>query len=131
VVAALALVALQFHRWSKLSSGSVFAPEFPRPVVVLFNWTFGAIVLLALMQLVLDVGLLFGILIHGGIVSAPDGVRYGLAALALKSYARYYNETRTHLALDKDAPLSRTVKRAGRILGRPIPGGLQHEYVRV
>ena len=29
----------------------------------------------------------------------------------LKSYARYYNETRTHLALDKDAPLSRTVKR--------------------
>ena len=33
----------------------------------------------------------------------------------LKSYARYYNETRTHLALDKDAPLSRTVKRAGRI----------------
>src|SRR5215831_10018088 len=24
-----------------------------------------------------------------------------------------YNETRTHLALDKDAPLSRTVKRAG------------------
>src|SRR4029077_18195882 len=26
----------------------------------------------------------------------------------LKSYARYYNETRTHLALDKDAPLSRT-----------------------
>ncbi len=82
VVAALALVALQFHRWSKLSSGSVFSPEFPRPVVVLFNWAFGAIVLLALMQLVLDVGLLFGILIHGGIVSAPDGVRYGFAALA-------------------------------------------------
>jgi len=42
----------------------------------------------------------------------------------LKSYARYYNETRTHLALDKDAPLSRTVKRAGRILCRPILGGL-------
>jgi hypothetical protein len=45
-------------------------------VVALFNWAFGAIVLLALMQLALDVGLLFGILIHGGIVSAPDGVRY-------------------------------------------------------
>ena len=82
VAAVLALVALQFHRWSKLSSGSVFSPEFPRPVVVLFNWAFGAIVLLALMQLVLDVGLLFGTLIHGGIVSAPDGLRYGLAALA-------------------------------------------------
>jgi predicted MPP superfamily phosphohydrolase len=81
-MAALALIALQFHRWSKLSSGSVFAPEFPRPVVVLFNWAFGAVVLLALLQLALDVGLLFAIPIHGGIVGAPDGVRYGLAALA-------------------------------------------------
>jgi transposase InsO family protein len=49
----------------------------------------------------------------------------------LKSYARYYNETRTHLALDKDAPLSRTVKRAGHILCRPVLGGLHHEYVRI
>src|SRR5215472_9852880 len=38
----------------------------------------------------------------------------------LRSYARYDSETRTHLALDKDAPLSRSVKRAGRILSRPI-----------
>jgi transposase InsO family protein len=49
----------------------------------------------------------------------------------LKSYALYYNEIRTHLALDKDAPLSRTVKRAGRILYRPVLGGLHHEYVRI
>ena len=49
----------------------------------------------------------------------------------LKSYARYYNETRTHLALDKDAPLSRAVKRAGRILCRPLVGGLHHEYARI
>jgi transposase InsO family protein len=49
----------------------------------------------------------------------------------LKSYARYYNETRTHLALEKDAPLSRAVKRAGRILCRPVLGGLHHEYVRI
>jgi transposase InsO family protein len=49
----------------------------------------------------------------------------------LKSHARYYNETRTHLALEKDAPLSRTVKRAGRILCRPALGGLHHEYVRI
>jgi predicted MPP superfamily phosphohydrolase len=82
VMAALAFVALQFHRWSRLSSGSEFSPEFPRPVVVLFNWVFGAIVLLALLQLLLDVGLLVGTPIRGGIESAPDGVRYGLAALA-------------------------------------------------
>jgi transposase InsO family protein len=49
----------------------------------------------------------------------------------LKSYARYCNETRTHLALDKDAPLSRTVNRAGRILCHPVLGGLHHEYVRI
>ncbi|MBR1090092.1 metallophosphoesterase [Bradyrhizobium manausense] len=82
VMAALALVALQFHRWSKLSSGSVFSPEFPRPVVALFNWAFGTIVLLALLQLALDVGLLAAAVIQGGIVGAPDGVRYGLASLA-------------------------------------------------
>ena len=45
----------------------------------------------------------------------------------LTSYACYYNETRTHLALDKDARLSRTVMRAGRILCRPVLGGLRHE----
>src|SRR6202008_1613738 len=49
----------------------------------------------------------------------------------LKSYARYYNETRTHLALEKDTPLSRTVKRTGRILCRPVLGGLHHEYDRI
>src|SRR6201982_4027392 len=49
----------------------------------------------------------------------------------LNSYAVYYNETRTHLALEKDAPLSRTVKRAGRILCRPVLSGLHHEYDRI
>jgi transposase InsO family protein len=49
----------------------------------------------------------------------------------LHSYMNYYNETRTHLSLDKDAPLSRTVERAGRILCRPILGGLHHKYVRI
>src|SRR5262245_38771788 len=42
----------------------------------------------------------------------------------LKSYARYYNATRTHLALDKDAPVSRGVEWAGNIVCRPILGGL-------
>jgi hypothetical protein len=49
----------------------------------------------------------------------------------LLSYINYYNETRTHLSLDKDAPLSRTVKKAGRILCRPILGGLHHKYIRI
>jgi Integrase core domain len=49
----------------------------------------------------------------------------------LKSYARYDNGTRTHLSLDKDSPLSRTVKRAGRVFCRPVLGGLHHKYVRI
>src|SRR6266849_5673633 len=49
----------------------------------------------------------------------------------LKSYARYYNETRTHLALDKDAPVSRLVQRTGVISSRAILGGLHHHYARV
>src|SRR6476469_2484431 len=49
----------------------------------------------------------------------------------LLSYMNYYNETRTHLSLDKDAPLSRTVQRAGRVLRLPILGGLHHQYIRI
>jgi transposase InsO family protein len=49
----------------------------------------------------------------------------------LLSYMTYYNGTRTHLALEKDAPFSRAVERAGQILCRPILGGLHHQYVRI
>jgi transposase InsO family protein len=49
----------------------------------------------------------------------------------LKFYARYYNETRTHLALDKDAPISRPVQRTGVVRSLAIQGGLHHNYARV
>jgi transposase InsO family protein len=48
----------------------------------------------------------------------------------LKSYARYYNEKRTHLALDKDAPVSRPVQRTGVVRSLTILGGLHHHYAR-
>ena len=48
----------------------------------------------------------------------------------LLSYMKYHNEVRTHLSLEKDAPFSRAVDRLGRILCRPILGGLRHQYVR-
>src|SRR5260370_14699745 len=41
-----------------------------------------------------------------------------------RSVVVLYNETRTHLSLAKDAPLSRAVKSAGRILCRPVLPGL-------
>ena len=49
----------------------------------------------------------------------------------LRSYARYYNDIRTHRSLDKDAPVSRPIQRTGSIKSHPILGGLHHHYVRV
>jgi len=49
----------------------------------------------------------------------------------LSSYARYYNQTRTHLALQKDAPLQRPAQRFGRIAAIPVLAGLHHQYVRI
>src|SRR6478736_6412443 len=49
----------------------------------------------------------------------------------LLSYISYYNSTRTHLSLNKDAPMSRSAETAGRILCRPILGGLHYQYARI
>jgi transposase InsO family protein len=49
----------------------------------------------------------------------------------LKAYASYYNQVRTHLSLDKDAPNSRRPQRVGYIAAMPILGGLHHQYVRI
>jgi hypothetical protein len=38
----------------------------------------------------------------------------------LKYYVRYYNESRTHLSLDKDAPFSRAVLVSARIATIPV-----------
>ena len=43
----------------------------------------------------------------------------------LKSYATYYNASRTHRSLSKDSPVSRPVHRTGRIISHPILGGLR------
>jgi transposase InsO family protein len=49
----------------------------------------------------------------------------------LKCYATYYNAARTHRSLNKDSPVSRPVHRTGRIISRPILGGLHHQYSRI
>jgi transposase InsO family protein len=49
----------------------------------------------------------------------------------LRSYARYYNDIRTHRSLDEDAPFSRPVQRIGSLKSHVILGGLHHHYVRV
>jgi hypothetical protein len=49
----------------------------------------------------------------------------------LLSYTTYYNAARTHLSVNKDAPMPRTVHTVGRIMPMPFLGGLHHLYVRV
>jgi len=49
----------------------------------------------------------------------------------LKAYAAYYNELRTHLALDKEAPNGRRSQTVGSIVTIPVLGGLHHQYVRI
>ena len=50
----------------------------------------------------------------------------------LKEYLAYYHESRTHLGLDKDAPVSRPIQSSdvGPIASKPVLGGLHHSYYR-
>jgi putative transposase len=50
----------------------------------------------------------------------------------LRAYFEYYHESRTHLALERNAPLSRKVEppSEGRIIAIPQVGGLHHRYAR-
>jgi len=49
----------------------------------------------------------------------------------LKSYVRYYMQSRTHLSLSKDSPEPRAIQPdAGTIVQIPEVGGLHHRYER-
>lgn len=51
----------------------------------------------------------------------------------LRQYMAYYNRSRTHLSLNKDPPVPRTVssRKSGPIITFPEVGGLHHRYERV
>jgi len=50
----------------------------------------------------------------------------------LRRYFEYYQESRTHLSLDKDAPSTRAVQppEFGTVVEIPQVGGLHHRYER-
>jgi putative transposase len=49
----------------------------------------------------------------------------------LKSYFEYYEQSRTHLSLDNDAPLTRAIPpELSRVIELPRVGGLHHRYER-
>jgi transposase InsO family protein len=49
----------------------------------------------------------------------------------LGKYAAYYNASRIHRSLNKDAPFHRAIQRVGAITSRPVLGGLHHQYCRI
>jgi len=51
----------------------------------------------------------------------------------LREYARYYNETRPHLSLERHAPMPRSVEPSalGAVVAVPQVGGLHHRYTHV
>jgi hypothetical protein len=49
----------------------------------------------------------------------------------LAKFATYYNEVRTHVSLEKDAPCTRQIEWFGDIVAHPILGGLHHRYARI
>jgi transposase InsO family protein len=49
----------------------------------------------------------------------------------LKNYASYYNQVRTHLSSDKNAPGFRRPHKLGSVAAIPILRGPHHQYVRV
>lgn len=81
-VALVLLGASRFHDWSRLSSGSRFDPEFPRGVVMLFNWLFGGLVLLTVFQIALDLAALIAMVAGIGGTQMWITARYAIGAAA-------------------------------------------------
>jgi hypothetical protein len=54
-----------------------------------------------------------------------------LASSTFAICSTHIKNIRTHLSLNKDAPIPRAVQTVGRTLAVPILGGLHHQYIRV
>ena len=79
----LVLLASQYHLFSRWSSGSVFDPEMPRALIILFNWAFAAIVLLAFFQLAVDAVTGVASLMTWNRLTIAPNVRYGIGIAAM------------------------------------------------
>jgi predicted MPP superfamily phosphohydrolase len=82
-MAVVALLASQYHLFSRMSSGSPFSPEMPRAVVVVLNWAFAALVLLAVFQILTDLAMLVAMAARRQRLAVPGGVRYAIGGAAL------------------------------------------------
>ena len=58
----------------------------------------------------------------------PFGRRHLLRVL--REYVDYYNGSRPHQSLDRNAPIPREVEAVGEVCAAPVLGGLHHRYFR-
>ncbi|REC93699.1 metallophosphoesterase [Kushneria indalinina] len=82
-LALVLLVVAEQHLISRWVTGSIFSPEIPRPLSMVANALFGALILLAVFQLLMDLVMLMTMLIKQQRLAAPDTVRYVIAVVAL------------------------------------------------
>ncbi|WNG58817.1 metallophosphoesterase [Archangium gephyra] len=82
-VSALLLLMSVHHLVSRIAFGTMFSPEVPGPFMLVVNWLFGAILLVAILQFALDVLTALRALRGRRWISAPAGVRYAIGASAL------------------------------------------------
>ncbi|KQT62572.1 MULTISPECIES: metallophosphoesterase [unclassified Aureimonas] len=104
-VGALLLFGSQYHLWGRLSSGSVFSPEFPQGVVLAFNWAFGAILFLAIFQIALDLVGLAKLAFRRPAAIVSTHARYGAAISAMVLAAVAVHQA-TRLPEPKDVEVS-------------------------
>jgi hypothetical protein len=71
--------------------------------------------------------------IHGELLKLGYAVAQSTVSkyMARGGTAAYYNQTRTHLALNKDCPLERPIQRFGSVAATPVLAGLHHQYARI
>ncbi|MEG3131637.1 metallophosphoesterase [Pantoea cypripedii] len=79
---AVVLLATQYLFLSRFTSGSIMSPEMPRPVIILFNWAFCAVLFLAMLQVLIDAVGLIALLAGHPLVILPE-VRYLAGGIAM------------------------------------------------
>ena len=82
LLSALVLLASQYLLISRFTAGGIFSPEMPRALIILCNWAFGAVLFLALLQMLIDAVALISLLIRHPLEITPV-VRYLAALLAM------------------------------------------------
>ncbi|MBL0405643.1 metallophosphoesterase [Microvirga aerilata] len=114
-VAAVVLLVSVHHLLSRIAFGTMFSPEVPRPVMIVVNWLFVSILLLALFQIALEIYTLVRRLIERRRIKPPVWMfaLVGIMALAASAFG---------VAQALRLPMPKTVEIAIKGLPRELDG---------